>query len=173
MISFSFSPPHPPWFQGAAIGVRSNGEDPVTAVRGADGSCRYAIPDRVVPERGQRPENFSPDGSVVESKDVRHVLHEDVSGSKLANGSGHLSPQNGLGVSESLLLARAACALAGEAAGEEDGLLEAMPDVSNIVKDSCSGPALGEDAAAPGVAFAQPQVVPAGEVQPVVEQADA
>jgi hypothetical protein len=89
-----------------AIGVGSNGKDPVTAVRGTDGCCWYAIPRRVVPERGQRPENLSPDGSVVESKDVRHVLHEDVSGSKLANGSGHLSPQNGLGMVEPVALAR-------------------------------------------------------------------
>jgi hypothetical protein len=46
-----------------SVGVGSNGEDPVTAVRGADGSCRYAIPDDVVPERGQVPENLSPHGS--------------------------------------------------------------------------------------------------------------
>jgi hypothetical protein len=87
-----------------AVGVGSNGEDPVTAVRGADGSCRYAIPDDVVPERGQVPENLSPHGSVVESKDVRHVLHKHVTGSKLANGSAHLAPQNGLGMIEPVAL---------------------------------------------------------------------
>jgi hypothetical protein len=71
-------------------------------VRGTDGSSRYAIPDRVIPERGQGPDDLSPEGSVVENKEVRHVLQQDVSGSKLANGSGHLAPQNGLGVVEAV-----------------------------------------------------------------------
>jgi len=32
-------------------------EEPVTAVRGADGLSGYAIPLRIVPDLGQRPEN--------------------------------------------------------------------------------------------------------------------
>lgn len=57
----------------------------------------------------------------MEGEKVRHVLDEDVSGSKLANGPPHLSPQNGFGVLESVLLARARGALAGEAAGDDVG----------------------------------------------------
>jgi hypothetical protein len=41
----------------------------------------------------------------MEAENRRHVLDEDVSGSKLANGPEHLSPQNGLGVAEALSLA--------------------------------------------------------------------
>lgn len=154
------------------VGVGSNGEDPVTEVRGADGRSGQTIPDDAVPERGQVPENFSPEGSVVESKEIRDVLHEDVSGSKLANGPSHLSPQNGFGVPESFALAHGADALAGEPAGEDFDGLEAMSDVSNIVSDPCSGEPASEDAAAPLVAFAEPCVAQAGEVQSVVEQAD-
>jgi hypothetical protein len=34
-------------------------EEPVAAVRGTNGACRYAVPDRIVPERGQVSENDS------------------------------------------------------------------------------------------------------------------
>jgi hypothetical protein len=47
-------------FQSRAVGVPSKGEDPVTAVRSADGGSRNAIPRHVIPERGQIPENGSP-----------------------------------------------------------------------------------------------------------------
>lgn len=78
----------------------SNGDDPVTEVRGAEG-CRWkAIPFDIEPERGQVPDNLSPHGSVPDSKEVRHVLHQHVPRSKLANAAGHLSPQNGLGMLE-------------------------------------------------------------------------
>jgi hypothetical protein len=112
--------------------VGSNGEDPVTEVRGADGRCWKAIPDDVVPERGQVPENLSPDRAPVKSEDVGHILHQHVPGPKLANGSSHLSPQNGLGMPEPLPLTGGAGSLAGEPAGDEVDGLAAMPDVSNI-----------------------------------------
>jgi hypothetical protein len=56
----------------------------------------------------------------MESEEVRHVLDEDVSRSKLANDPVHLSPQNGLGMVEAVALAGGAGALAGEAAGDEE-----------------------------------------------------
>jgi len=142
-------------------------------MRGADGRCGKAIPDRVVPERGQVPENLSPDGSVVESKDVRYVLHEDVAGSKLANGSGHLSPQNGLGVIKPGALACGRGALAGEAASDDvDSGNSVSSDGSDIIDDGSAGPAPLEDRPSPGIDLAQPCVAQAGEVQAVGEQPD-
>jgi hypothetical protein len=110
----------------------------------------------------------------MEGEKVRHVLDEDVSGSKLANGAPHLSPQNGLGVAESLTLAGRRGALAGEAAGDDiDGSSGSCSDDSDIVEDGDSGEALGEDFAAPGVDLAEPGVTETGEVEAEGEQAGA
>jgi hypothetical protein len=46
-------------------------EDPITAVRGADGGSGYTIPPRIVPERGQITED-SVEASNKESCDVFH-----------------------------------------------------------------------------------------------------
>jgi hypothetical protein len=88
------------------LGVGSNGDDPVTAVRGAEGGSGNTVPRHVKPERGQVPENGSPDGSVMESEDVRHVLDDDVAGSKLANDSSELGPESSLRMSEASPLPR-------------------------------------------------------------------
>jgi hypothetical protein len=109
----------------------------------------------------------------MEREQVRHVLDEHVTGSKLANGSEHLEPQNGLGVPEPLALPGRAAALARKPTGNEVNAPAVMADVSNIVNDSCSGPAAGEDAAPPLVALAEPCVVDAGEGEAEVEEADA
>ena len=62
--------------------------DPVASVRRTNGGSWYAVPFRIVPERGQVAENSlnSP------SKQSCDVLHEDVAGSYLANNSGVLAP---------------------------------------------------------------------------------
>jgi hypothetical protein len=157
----------------AAVGLGSNGEHPVTTVRGADGCCWKTIPRRVVPERGQVPENLSPDSSVMESKDGRDVLHEHVPRSKLANGTSHLSPQNGFGVPEPLPLPGARGSLTGESAGDDvDSGNNVSSDVSDVVKDGDAGPSFREDAAAPWVGFAEPGVMEPGLVEAVVEEAD-
>src|SRR5690606_35077009 len=49
----------------------------VPPVRGADGTCGYAVPLRVIPARGQVPEN-SIEASATERGDV---FHDDVAGS--------------------------------------------------------------------------------------------
>lgn len=59
-----------------ATGVGHN-EDPVTAVRGADGGSRYAVPFRVVPDLGQVSE-YSPEP---QGKVPCDVLQEHESGS--------------------------------------------------------------------------------------------
>lgn len=49
-------------FASTATGVGNN-EHAVTDVRGTDGCSRYAVPLRVIPERGQVPENSSKEPS--------------------------------------------------------------------------------------------------------------
>src|SRR5690606_32081470 len=73
-----------------ALSVR-NDEDSITEVIGANG-CRWnAIPFCIIPARGQVSEyNVQPS-----RKQRCDVLHEHVSGSKLANDPGKLSPQAG------------------------------------------------------------------------------
>lgn len=109
-----------------ASGVDSNGEHPVTEVRGADGSSGNTVPSDVTePERGQVPENGSPERAFRLSWVCRHasnvgdVLDEYVARSNLANDSPHLAPQSGFDVFEAGALACRAGALAGEAAGDE------------------------------------------------------
>lgn len=157
-----------------AVGVASNGNDAVTEVRGAEG-CRWkAVPLDIEAERGQLPDNLSPDGSIVESKDVRHVLHEHVSGLQLANGSGHLAPQNGLGVVHPVALADGAGALAGEAAGDDvDSNSVSASELSDVGVDDGTGESPREEFAAEGDGFAEPCVAQSGLVQPEVEQSAA
>jgi hypothetical protein len=64
-----------------ARGVGSNGEHPVTSVRGAEGRSGKTVPDDIEPLLGQVPENLSPKLSSVEPKESTDVLHEDVAGS--------------------------------------------------------------------------------------------
>jgi hypothetical protein len=110
----------------------------------------------------------------MEGEKVRHVLDEDVSGSKLANGAPHLSPQNGLGVPESLTLARGRRALAGEAAGDDiDSSSRSCSDGSDVVEDGDAGEALFEDGSTPGVDLAEPGMLEAGEVETEGEQSDS
>jgi hypothetical protein len=59
-----------------AVGVGNNPHS-VAPVRGADGASRYAVPDRIIPERGKVSEN----GSHPETKQAWDVLHDDEAGS--------------------------------------------------------------------------------------------
>lgn len=105
--------------------VGSNTDEPVTEVRGTEGCCWNTVPDSIVPERGQVPENDAPEASRRLSwgrrhaEDVGDVLDEHMPGSKVANDSPHLVPQNGLGVPEPLALPCGADPSAGESSGDE------------------------------------------------------
>jgi hypothetical protein len=156
------------------IGVGSNGDEPVTEVRGAEG-CRWkTVPLDIEPERGQVPENLSPDGSISDSKEVRHVLHDDESGSKLANGSAHLAPQNGLGIVEAVALACGARSLARDAAGDDGNSLGAISsNCSHIVEDPDPRPSSTEKLAAERVDLAEPPVLEPGKSESEIEQAAA
>jgi hypothetical protein len=110
-----------------------------------------------------------------EAEDVGHVLDQDVSGSKLANDSEHLAPQNGLGMVEPRSLPCGRRALAREAAGDEvDPSSVSCSEVSDVCVLGGVGEPLGEHAASPGVGLADPcGLAEAGEHEPVVEEADA
>jgi hypothetical protein len=106
---------------GVALGV-GNDEDPVTPVRGADGESGYAVPLSIVPARGQVPENVSePEGTM-----PGDVLHDRISGSQLANGSGHVRPDMAR-VIAAFALAREGEGLAAVSANEDVGSLNVAP----------------------------------------------
>jgi hypothetical protein len=62
------------------VGV-GNDPDPIPLMRGADAVCWNAIPLRIIPERGQVPEN----SSHPETKQAWRVFHDDDKRSKFAN----------------------------------------------------------------------------------------
>ena len=152
----------------------SNGEDPVAAVRGADGGSGNAVPRHVIPERGQVPENGSPDGSVMESEDVRHVLDEHVSRHQLANDASELGPQSSLRVSEASPLPGGRCALAREAAGDAiDAGEVASADRADVVVNRAPWESSGEQSAPKLVGLDEPGVVMSGLVESGVEESCA
>jgi len=63
-------------FQSRAIGVGHN-PDPLAQVSGTNGGSRYAMPDRIEPERGQVSKN---DSETPKSESI-DVFHDRVSGS--------------------------------------------------------------------------------------------
>jgi hypothetical protein len=71
-----------------ALGVGHN-PDAIASVRGAKGGSWYAMPFRIIPDRGQVSEN-AVQPSTKQSCDV---LHDDISGLKLANKTGKLRPE--------------------------------------------------------------------------------
>ena len=83
------------------VGRPRNDEESVPPVRGADGCSRYAIPPRIVPERGQVSEN----GSHAASKEGWDVLNHHDPRSKLANDAGILEPEPRALASEARTLA--------------------------------------------------------------------
>jgi hypothetical protein len=154
--------------------VGSNGDEPVTAVRGADGRCGNTVPDNIKPERGQGLEDFLPDQSLLDGEEIGDVLQDDVTGSKLAHDSCHLSPQNGLGVPESLSLAGGACSLAGEPADNAvDRLKIASTELPNVLIYRYARPALAKHLSPPGVGLTKPFMLHASEMQAVIQKAHA
>lgn len=155
-----------------ALGVESNGEDPITSVRGTDGRSGKTVPDDIEPERGQVPKNLAPDSAVVESKDICDILHEDVARSKLANDSPHLSPQNGLGMSEALSLPGGAGPLTWEAPSDDiDGSSIGCSKLSDVGEAGSAKPSF-PDAPSPVVLLASPGVLDAGEEESEIEESD-
>jgi hypothetical protein len=70
-----------------AVGVGNN-PDPVPPVWGTNIGSAYAVPFRIIPERGKVSENVSKPSM----KQCCDVLHDDVAGSYFPNNSGVLFP---------------------------------------------------------------------------------
>src|ERR1044072_6216986 len=107
---------------------------------GTRGRRRNAVPFRIVPDRGQVPEN-AVEAPVTESCDV---FHDDVAGSNRANEPRKFGPEAGFRAFDAFALAGVADVLAGEAAREDLDVGRA-PESTNIMEPSDAGPVLGED----------------------------
>jgi hypothetical protein len=164
--------PPPPFSRpSAATGVGSNGENPVTAVRGADGGSRYAVPRHVIPERGQVADHGSPDRSPMNSEDRGHVLHQHESGPKLANDSLELGPQRSLRVSETSPLPGGRCSLTREAAGDAvDGLEVVRADGPDVIVNRAPWESPREQPAAELVTLDKPGMLEPGLMEPDIEK---
>jgi len=153
---------------GFAAGVGNN-PDPVPPVRGTNGCRWYAVPLRVIPERGQVAENSSNSPS----KQSCDVLHDDVAGSKLANESCVLGPKTRAGSVESGPFAGDGEILAWKPARKDIDWFKAVgPDVSDVGVDRDSRPVSVEDAGAVGVLLAEPACSESGSFESKLEAAD-
>jgi hypothetical protein len=157
-----------------ASGVGNN-PDAVAAVMGTNGGSRYAVPFRIIPERGQVSENVSKPST----KQSCDVFHEDVSRSNFANNSGVLSPQPAALAGKSSALSRKANVLAGEAAadnvnGNSVCCQSFGGEASHVVINRHLRPMLSQNAAAKGFDFAERYgFESARALKPQAETADA
>jgi hypothetical protein len=146
-------------------------------VRCPELSSRQARPLRVIPCFGQVSEN-SPDRASVPAlplsgEEGRDVLHDDVSGSKLANDPGELGPKTRAGAVDPGSPAGAAEVLAGEAAADEVNRVEVVdPDLSHVFVSGGVGEVLGEDGSAVGVLLDLPGDSHPGPLEAELEPAD-
>jgi hypothetical protein len=98
-----------------------------------------------------------PDSSLLDGDDVGDVLNDDVTGSKLAHDPGHLAPENGFGVIESVALAGCRGTFAWKTADDPiDRFSIASTELPNVLEYRYARPALGKDFSSPGVEFTKP-----------------
>lgn len=138
------------WSEAVGVGTLwlGNKPKPVPYVRGANVGCWYAVPIRIIPERGQGSEN----GIQSSMKQRRDVLHDDEAGSKLANEAGIFKPKARTLASHSGAFPGAADVLAGEPSaddidGNSIGSELCSGEFANIGVAGDIGPVLCEDAA--------------------------
>jgi hypothetical protein len=143
-------------------------EDAVAEMRGTDMGRRDAVPLCVVPDAGQVSEYSSePQGKV-----PWNVLQEDVSGSKVANGSEGVGPEMAR-IVVSLTVPGVRERLAGVSAADEVGSFNGAPvDRLDVAEVGDGGPVLGEDTAGVGVDLGLPDDPHPGPFQAEVEAAD-
>jgi len=149
-------------------------------VRGANGCRGNALPFAHVPERVQIAKDVLDEGGLpasvvvpVGSQETWDVLHEDVAGSKIANGAGELGPEPAL-VSATSSPSGDAGRGAGEAAGDEvDPRQRREVDVADVGMLNGPREALGEQGAPEVVSLDLPCRSPARPLKAKVEQPDA
>lgn len=77
------------------VGKKSRDPNSISDMGGAKVGSLNAVPDCIIPERGQVTEDASEPCAAGSRKQLWNVLHDRDAGSKLANKSGVLSPQAG------------------------------------------------------------------------------
>lgn len=159
-----------PRFASLAFGV-GNEEQPITLVRGTEGDRRYAIPVRVIPARGQVPENVAHPPI----KESCHVFHDEVSGSHHANGSHHLPPESRAGPGQAGAEPGMAKVLARETATQDvDGLKLSIVHLRDVLAALGLGPVAGEHPPAERIELDLPgHRADAGAFKPQLQAADA
>lgn len=88
----------PPAFDAPLFrGVGKKGRDPksIAYMGSANVSSLNAVPDRIIPERGQVAEHPGEPSTCGSRKEFWYVLHDRDAGSNLANKAGVLSPETG------------------------------------------------------------------------------
>lgn len=147
----------------------SDNPDAVAPVRGADGGSWNTVPLRVIPERGKVlkhvPESFRPES--------RHVLQQDIAGSKVPNEAGHRRPEPARVVLREPL-AGEGDGLAGESGSDEIDSRSSLSEKSHIPEVGHVRPVSGEDAAGEGVDLGEPLGSEAsGALEAEVDPSDA
>jgi hypothetical protein len=139
-------------------------------VRGAKGRSRQTVPFRIKPDAGQVSENAIESGS----KESWNVLHDDVSGSKLANHPEHLGPKTRLLSVDACSPSRKAEVLTGEPPTDEiNPFGRIAPHVSHVFEAGDSGPVSGKHPASVLIGLALPHDSHSCSFQSEVEAADA
>jgi hypothetical protein len=117
-------------------------------VRRTNGGSWYAVPFRVVPDRGQVC------GNLIEAAraEGRNVFHDRVARSNLPNETGVFSPEAGAFAGKPRAFARRADVLAGKAAADdvgEDAMLfqSSRRQRPHVLEDRDGGPVLTENTA--------------------------
>lgn len=162
-----------PFLPPSDVGVGNN-PDPVAAMRGAQVGSRYAVPLRVIPDRGQVTQD---DGESAASEDG-DVLDNHEAGPKIANESGKMEPEAGPRACNTSVLAGLAEVLAGEAAADDiDGSVPSSKlgcvQLRDIVVAVNVGPMAGKNCPAVGVDFAEGDGAEAGALEAETEAADS
>jgi hypothetical protein len=164
----------------SAVGV-GNQPDAIPDMRGVNGRSRYAMPLRVIPDRGQVSENAAKPkawpvlGAI---KQVCDVLHDEEAGSKLASQSGKLRPKAAALAINSGFLPGARDVLAWEPAaddidGNSIGSKAACGEGSDVIVAGDLWPVLRQDAAAERFDLAEGDgLEPARALQPEAEAAN-
>lgn len=166
-----------PFLAPTASPATSVGNNPnaLPGLRQANEGSWYAVPLRIIPERGQVSE-YSAQPSM---KQVCDVLHDDEAGSYLANKSGVLSPQSASRSVDPSECAGTADVLTGKAPaydvnGNSIGSKSLEGEGANVVINRNLGPVLCQYFAGEGFDLTEgDRLETAGPFQPEREAADA